>query len=324
MDLLARVQAFNGKRIVVVGDVMLDTYIVGGVHRISPEAPVPVVLVSGEHSVPGGAANVALNIAALGGQVSVVGVVGEDMAGMTLRALMEDAGIAVAHLHTDGTRPTTRKVRVCASDQQLIRYDEEVTTSVDELLVSTMSRDIEVLCSEADAVVISDYAKGAVTHELVEYVVEIARLRGIPILIDPKPKHATWYRNATLLTPNHHEARAMVGALRNGEDSDDIENLGNILTEELESAVLITRGREGMSLFVNQGASIDIPSFAKKVVDVVGAGDSVVAASALALAAGADVAEASIIAGHAAAITVGKSGTTVVSNAELEEALRAL
>lgn len=322
MDLLARVQSFNGKRIVVVGDVMLDTYIVGGVHRISPEAPVPVVLVSGERSVPGGAANVALNIAALGGQVSLVGVVGDDMAGMTLKALMDDAGIAATHLYIDVLRPTTRKVRVCASDQQLIRYDEEVTNPVDESLVSVMSQDIKTLCAHADAVVVSDYAKGAVTRDLVECAVSIAQEQSIPILVDPKPKHASWYRNATLLTPNHHEARAMVGALRNGEDSDDIENLGSILTEELESAVLITRGKEGMSLFIQDGPVVDIPSFANKVVDVVGAGDSVVAAAALALAAGADVSEASILAGRTAAITVGKAGTTTVSNDELQEVLR--
>ncbi len=320
MDLIARVRAFNGKRIVVIGDVMLDTYIVGGVHRISPEAPVPVVLVSGEHSVPGGAANVAFNIAALGGHVSLVGVVGDDMAGMTLRALMEEGGVSPAHLHTDIMRPTTRKVRICASDQQLIRYDEEVTMPVDSAFAARMARDIEVLAADVDAIVVSDYAKGAITHELVTHAVSVAADRGIPVLIDPKPQHASWYRNATLLTPNHHEARAMVGALRN-EDSDDIENLGNILTEELQSAVLITRGSAGMSLFGYEHRQMDIPSFARTVIDVVGAGDSVVAAAALALATGADVAEASVLAGHAAALTVGKAGTTTVSNTELVDAL---
>ena len=304
---------FSKTRLLVVGDVMLDRYWFGEVSRISPEAPVPVVHVSKEEARPGGAANVARNIVALGGQVSLLSVVGTDEAGQTLRKLLEDAGVATG-LHDDANIHTTVKLRVLGRQQQLLRIDFETAPS-HEVLQAKLD-DFERQLPDHDLVILSDYGKGGLTH--ITKMIELARKAGKRVLVDPKGDDYARYAGASLLTPNRSELREVVGKWAN---EADLKAKADALREQLGlEALLLTRSEEGMTLF-RPDATFNQAAKAREVFDVSGAGDTVIATLALMLASGADYPEAVRVANLAASIVVGKLGTAVVTRDELQQAL---
>lgn len=304
---------FSKARLLVVGDVMLDRYWFGDVSRISPEAPVPIVHVKREEIRPGGAANVARNIVALGGRVSLLSVVGTDEAGLTLRKLLEDAGIAT-YLHDDANIHTTVKLRVLGQQQQLLRIDFETTPS-HEVLQAKLD-DFERHLADHDIVILSDYAKGGLTHII--KMISLAKKAGKRVLVDPKGDDYTRYSEATLLTPNLSEIRQVIGEWAN---ESDLKFKVDQLREQLNlEAILLTRSEEGMTLFQTNGV-FNQAAKALEVFDVSGAGDTVIATLALVLASGGHYTDAVRIANLAASIVVGKLGTAVVTRSELERAL---
>ena len=296
-------------RVLVVGDVMLDQYWFGEVSRISPEAPVPVVRIGRMEERPGGAANVARNAAALGAQVDLLAVVGEDDPGASLGRLLAAEGVR-AHLTRDTTLNTTVKLRVVGRQQQLLRIDFENLPAADAL--EAKLADFESRLTGADVVILSDYGKGALTH--VDRMIQAALAAGKPVLVDPKGDDYDKYRHATLLTPNRSEFREVVGS---GKSDADFRMRGQRLRESLAlGALLVTRSEEGMSLFLPDQV-LDVPAVAKEVFDVSGAGDTVIATLGVILAAGAPLTEAVRWANKAAGIVVGKLGTAVVHPDEL-------
>ena len=303
--------AVRKARVLVVGDLMLDRYWFGDVERISPEAPVPVVKIARTDERPGGAANVARNAAALGAQVTLIGVVGDDEPGRSLERLL-----AGEHVHTslrrDATSPTTVKLRVIGRQQQLLRVDFETMPSADALAAKLA--DYERALPESDVVVVSDYGKGGLAD--ITRMIELARARGTPVLVDPKGEDYLRYRGATLLTPNRAEFREVAGRWSN---EAELATKAQSLRTELElEALLITRSEEGMSLYTAAGAQ-HIPAQAREVYDVSGAGDTVIATIGALLGAHADLASAVRIANLAAGIVVGKLGTAVVHPDELSQ-----
>jgi D-glycero-beta-D-manno-heptose-7-phosphate kinase len=307
---------FQRARVLVVGDVMLDRYWFGDVERISPEAPVPVVRVGRVDERPGGAANVARNIAALGVTTSLLSVVGDDEAGRTLHRLVEGGGIA-ARLYRDASISTTVKLRVLSRQQQLIRIDFENAPS-HEVLADKLEEFIAMLPA-VDVIVLSDYGKGGLAH--IGSMIEHARAANKLVLVDPKGEDYSKYRGATVMTPNRAELREVVGRWR---DEADLARRAEALRSELDlDALLLTRSEEGMSLFTAGGVAHESAK-AREVYDVSGAGDTVIATLAAVLAVGASVAQAMRIANVAAGIVVGKLGTAVVLPEELRAALRAL
>ena len=318
-DLIRIVDQFKNKKILVLGDVMLDKYIWGEVARISPEAPVQIVNVVKEEYVPGGASNVAANIAELGAKVWMVGVVGNDETRNKLIGEIAKKNINSDFLISDPEKRTILKVRVFGRNQQLLRFDYEkkgdISSSTEEKLLSSVKKIIR----EIDAIIISDYAKGTITKRLMENLKRISGKSSMKIIVDPKPEHKEFYKNVTLITPNTAEAKKMIGLSE--EDEEDIKVIGKTLLKELNSNVLITRSEKGMSLFEKDGKTLNIPTFAKEVYDIIGAGDTSVAALALALASGASLEESAIIANHAAGITVGKVGTSTVTAEELKRSI---
>ena len=304
---------FAGCRVLVVGDVMLDRYWFGDVERISPEAPVPVVLVRKVEERPGGAANVARNIDALGGQATLLSVIGDDEAGAALERALRESGVR-ASLHRDASLSTTVKLRVIGQQQQLLRVDFERAPG-HEVLAAKLD-EFERLVDEADAIVLSDYGKGGLAH--VTRMIEAGRAHGKPVLVDPKGSEYARYRGATLLTPNRGEFREVAGRWT---DEADLARRAQKLRVDLGlEALIVTRSEDGMSLFT-AGGSRHEPTRAREVFDVSGAGDTVIAALSLMVAAGADLAAAMRVANHAAGIVVGKLGTAVVHREELLESL---
>lgn len=300
--------AIRRARVLVVGDVMLDRYWFGEVERISPEAPVPVVRIARSEERPGGAANVARNAVALGAQVTLISVVGDDEAGRTLERLLETAKVRTS-LHRDAGLPTTVKLRVIGRQQQLLRIDFETIPSHEVL--ATKLADYEATLADCDVVVLSDYGKGGLIH--ISRMIEAARRLGKRVLVDPKGEDYERYRGATMLTPNRTEFREVAGSWRNeAELATKAQTLRGKLGIE---ALLITRSEEGMSLYTDAGAQ-HIPAVAREVFDVSGAGDTVIAALGTLLGAGADLASAVRIANQAAGIVVGKLGTAVAYPAE--------
>jgi rfaE bifunctional protein kinase chain/domain len=301
-------------RVLVAGDVMLDRFIVGAVTRISPEAPVPIVRHGSTYVRLGGAANVANNVAALGASVSLVGVVGNDAAAADLRAALAAARIDDSGLVTDPARPTSEKLRIVTErNQQVARIDYEHDEDVPDAIAARVSECIAATAAAANALVVSDYLKGMVTTATMTAVKSAAR--GVPLLVDPKIPHLHLYRGATLVTPNHHEAE--VATHRRIRTDEDARGAAIEFRERSGcAAVLITRGEHGMWLS-STGAEGSIPALAREVSDVTGAGDTVLAALAAALAAGATLPEAAALANHAAGIVVGKFGTATVTGEEL-------
>ena len=311
-DLVGR---FAGLPVLVVGDVMLDRFIVGRVTRISPEAPVPVVRFESEHLRLGGAANVAHNIVALGGRASLVGLVGVDAAAERLRDQLKGAGIGIDGLVEDRDRPTTEKVRIVTErNQQVARIDYERDADVAGDLVRVIVARIKRLGAAARTLLVSDYLKGTITRTIVEAMVAL-KTSHRALVIDPKIPHLSCYAGASLVTPNHYEAE-IATHLRLRTDEDARRAARDFRDRAKCDAVLITRSEQGMWLS-EAGAEGSIPAVAREVSDVTGAGDTVVATLSLALAAGATMTEAAALANHAAGIVVGRFGPATVTGEEL-------
>ena len=317
MRLLSVIRSFRGKRVLVVGDLILDRFLWGRVERISPEAPVPVVEVTRESTMPGGAANVACNIAALGGRATVLGAMGDDQAAEQMHELMREHAIECIDVRDD--RPTTQKTRVIAQHQQVVRFDHEDRAPLSGRALKTLLKIIREKTSEFDAIVVSDYKKGVVSRKLVEALLNAAK-RGTTVAVDPKVGNFNLYKGATLITPNLKEAAEGSGV--EVTDEATLLEAGRSLMKKLSLPyVLITRGESGMSLFEKRKVT-HIPTLAKKVFDVTGAGDTVIASMALARAAGATMGEAAVIANHAAGIVVAEVGTAVATSEALRESIR--
>ena len=316
-DALLRVAAdFPGRKVLVLGDLMLDRYLWGDTDRISPEAPVPVVEAREETQRLGGAANVAQNIRALGGEPLLVGVCGEDLFGRELIRLLESLDISPIGLVPSRERRTTCKTRILARRQQMIRIDREDRHELPDGLLDAVIHQVERALDEVEACVISDYGKGVITARLLEVVLPAARARGVPVAVDPKETHFFRYLGVSTITPNQIEASAAFG--RRIRDLDTLVQAGSALLERLDSdSVLITRGAEGMALFRPHEPVWSFPAVAHEVYDVTGAGDTVVSVFALALAAGAELAEAAAISNHAAGIVVQEVGTATPSTPDL-------
>ena len=292
-------------RMLVVGDVMLDRYWFGDTERISPEAPVPVVHVSRTEERPGGAANVARNAASLGVHCTLLSVVGDDEPGRTLARLLEATGVRTV-FQTDASFPTIVKLRVISRQQQLLRCDFEMPPA--DALLEAKINEYASLVSTVDVVILSDYGKGSLAR--VVRMIELAKLAGKPVLVDPKGDDYELYRGATLLTPNRAEFREVVGKWS---DENEFRAKAHALRESLDlEALLVTRSEEGMTLFTRDHATHHIPTVAKEVYDVSGAGDTVIATLGAMVAAGADLPTATEVANQAAGIVVGKLGTAVV------------
>jgi rfaE bifunctional protein kinase chain/domain len=314
-DLLSR---FAGRTVIVIGDLMLDHFVIGGVDRISPEAPVPVVRFEQETWRLGGAANVAHNAAALGARVHAIGLTGKDDAAATLRAELERLGIGSSGLVEDPQRRTTRKLRIVTTrNQQVARIDYEDDREANGDVEAALVSRIEALSSSADAILVSDYLKGVVSSGVASTAVATARRRGIPLLVDPKVPHIDYYSGATVITPNHHEAAAVtLMRIRTGEEA--LAAARRFRERAGCESVLITRGEHGMTL-LGPKEEAQLAAEAREVADVTGAGDTVVATMALALAAGASLIEAARLANRAAGIVVGKFGAATVTLAELAQ-----
>ena len=305
----------------VVGDVMLDHFVYGRVTRISPEAPVPVVQFERDEFRLGGASNVAANIVALGGRAAAVGVVGADPEGARLVDELRRVQVDASGIVPDPRRCTTRKLRVVTTrNQQVARVDYESEAEITGDLEAAVAEQIGAHVSGADAILISDYLKGVVSRAVARACIDAAGRRGIPVLVDPKVPHIDYYAGATVITPNHHEAEAVT--LMRIRTSDEARVAALRLRERTGChSVLITRGEHGMWLLTPEGEA-ELPAEAREVSDVTGAGDTVIAALALGLAAGAPIADAARLANRAAGIVVGKFGPATVSLGELTEAMR--
>ncbi|HEU4732618.1 MAG TPA: D-glycero-beta-D-manno-heptose-7-phosphate kinase [Kofleriaceae bacterium] len=310
---------FRDCRVLVVGDVMLDEYLRGEVTRISPEAPVPVLEVRAQDWRLGGAANAAANIQALGGQATVVGVVGGDEAAAIVGDRLAHHGIA-SGLVVDPSRPTSKKTRLVAQQQQIVRVDHETRDPVAGAITDDLRRAIDRGLDGAHACVLSDYAKGVVTAEIARHAIDAAGAADIPVIVDPKQRSFAVYRGATVITPNLHELEAAA----HGMAPFEVEGAATRLLAEIAgAALLVTRSADGMTLFRPGHPAFHVAATAKEVFDVTGAGDTVVAAIALALAARVAIEQAVELASLAAAISVSKRGTSTVSPGELLTAIDA-
>lgn len=312
----AVISRFPSVRVLVAGDLMVDHFIWGKVERISPEAPVPVVHVTEESRRLGGAANVVNNLRALGGQVTACGVVGADATGRQLVDDLRALGVAVDGVVQSRTAGTIRKTRIIAHQQQVVRLDREDPGQGTSNAAARARGFLLANAGHADVVVISDYGKGLITPALLAALAAVRTRRPFPLVIDPKRLNFPHYRNASLVTPNRDEASQASGV--DIRDGDSLSRAGAVLLEQWQAeAVLITRGEEGMSLFIPGKPERHFPTVARHVYDVTGAGDTVVAACALALGAGAGLETAAVLANHAAGIVVGEVGTAVVTAAQL-------
>ncbi|MBI5739736.1 MAG: D-glycero-beta-D-manno-heptose-7-phosphate kinase [Nitrospirae bacterium] len=311
---------FKNTGILVIGDLMVDQYVWGKVKRISPEAPVPVVEVTDENLLLGGAANVAHNILSLGGKVYVAGTVGSDDIGKIVVNKFRESGIGADGIVVDRDRPTTVKTRVIAHSQQVVRFDKEIKSDIGLATLSLVLDYVRACIPAIKGIIISDYSKGMITKALIAKVLRLCGPR-VFVAVDPKVGHFEYYRGVSLITPNIAEA-----SFGSGIDISDEKTLiaaGKILLKKINcGSLVITRGDEGMTLFERGGRITHIPTCAREVYDVSGAGDTVIAALTLAHSAGASLKEAAIIANHAAGVVVGKVGTAVVTPKEVLESMK--
>ena len=318
--LRAIVARFKARRIAVLGDCMLDRYVWGRVDRISPEAPVPVVEIERETVSLGGAGNVAANLQSLGAEPVLLGVAGADTEGERLRAALEERGIGAGHVLEDPSRPTTVKTRILAHSQQVVRADRESRADLDGPALERLNAVLESELPRCEALVVSDYGKGVVHPGTLRVALGLARRAGIPVCVDPKESHIDAYRGVTILTPNQHEAGYVQG--RRIVDEQSLAEVGWGLQRRLDAAaVLVTRGRDGMSLFERGGRYTYLPTVARDVYDVTGAGDTVVSVVALALATRADFPTACHLSNHAAGVVVGEVGTAACTPERLIRSL---
>lgn len=310
----------KGKKIAVIGDIMLDRYIWGKVARISPEAPVPVVEVQEESMRLGGAANVANNIFSLGGVPVLFGIIGDDSAGTDLIKLLEEKKFEKFGIYVDKNRPTTLKTRIIAHNQHVVRADFESTDDISDELNAQLVQKLESLIGELSGVIIQDYNKGIITKSLIKQIIELAIKHDCPIAVDPKFNNFFEYKNVTLFKPNIAETQNALGFAL---DSDErITIAGRLLIERLHCKnVLITRGLEGMSLFSVNEAERKVKTKARKIHDVSGAGDTVISTLTMILAAGGDIVEAATIANHAAGVVCGEVGIVPIDPKKLLESV---
>jgi rfaE bifunctional protein kinase chain/domain len=321
-SLTERVAAFRGRRVLVLGDVILDRYLWGRATRVSPEAPVLVVDIEREELRLGGAANVAHNVRALGAEPILVGALGEDAAASDLLALLASRGVDSASLVRDATRRTTLKTRIIAHHQQVLRADEETREALPAAARERVWARVLDALDRAHAVLLSDYGKGVITQDLLEDLLPELERRGIPSAVDPREENFFHYRGVTVITPNVAEASEAWGKRLRSEE--DLAEAGQGLRSRLGArAVLVTRGEQGMTLFTTDGQA-HFPTRAREVFDVTGAGDTVVATMATALAVGASLPEACVLANHAAGLVVAHLGTVAASAAELTASLEDL
>jgi len=314
------ISGFGDARVLILGDIMLDEYMYGSVDRISPEAPVPVVNISSSKILLGGAANVAANICSLGGEALLLGTVGDDEAASKISQLLKTEKISDDLLVTDLTRRTTIKTRIIAHGQQIVRADREDRHEVNpDIEKEIISRFLSV-ADDIQAVIISDYGKGVINQSLLEKLMSVCLEKNIFVAVDPKETHFNNYQRVSLITPNHHEAGFAYGRRIHSEKN--LIEVGNGLLKRLKAkSILITRGPDGMSLFTEDSEPTHIPTFAKKVYDVTGAGDTVIAVFVAATCAGADLVESAIVANAGAGLTVGEIGTATVTTDDLRQEL---
>ena len=314
-DLARVVHAFADARVLVLGDVMLDRYVSGSASRLSPEAPIPVLCPSTRRATLGGAANVALNVATLGGQATLIGVVGEDPEADELRRLLRSSGV-IAQLVAVPGRPTTAKTRFMVGHHQLLRLDEETTAAIDAATTGLVLNQLRDALADADVIVVSDYAKGVLSDVVLRGVLAEAQASGCTVIADPKRNDFAAYRGSTVLTPNELEVRQATG-IDAGDDA-GAERAGHRALEDADcAAVLITRSAKGLTLVRRDAPALHLPTRAREVADVSGAGDTLVATFAAALGAGAALPQAATLANVSAGISVGKPGTATVSREEL-------
>lgn len=313
---------FVGKRIVVVGDLMLDRYFWGTVGRISPEAPVPVVEVDSESTRLGGAANVANNIASLGGVPIMVGVVGDDDAGEILKSIVQDQGFPTSGIIVDESRPTTLKTRVIAHNQHVVRIDHEVKTEISEDVQQKILKSIEQQIDSIDGIILEDYNKGVLGRSLIVRIIEMTKKKRKIITVDPKFNNFFDYKNVTVFKPNRKETEEALGARLQTDTS--VKKAGKELLQRLNAEnVLLTLGEKGMTLFERGGTITNVPTAARKVADVSGAGDTVVSTLTIALAAGADIRESATLANVAGGIVCGEVGIVPIEKQLLFETVLA-
>jgi rfaE bifunctional protein kinase chain/domain len=312
---------WGGRRILVLGDVMLDEYLWGNVSRISPEAPVPVVEIAKESLKLGGAANVALNVKSLGDEPILVGIIGNDRNGERMMTALNETGITTEGIFVDNPRRTTVKTRVIAHHQQVVRADRENTEEISIEIGSKITSFIKGRINDIGGVIISDYGKGVITYQLLSELIKLCKQNEVFVAVDPKETHFMNYKEVSLITPNHHEAGFAYG--KRIKDEKILEEVGWGLLEKLKiNSLLITRGEKGMSLFEADRTLTRLPTRAKKVYDVTGAGDTVIASFTCAYVAGANYKESALISNHAAGIVVGEIGTAQVTKEELISELK--
>lgn len=322
MKSLARfIDDFSKQRILVIGDIMVDKFVWGKVSRISPEAPVPVVEVTNETYSFGGAGNVANNLRSLGSKTHILGVIGRDIVGQELERDLQDRGIDTSSVVFDDVRPTIIKTRVVASHQQVVRFDKEIKGRFAPNIEKELLQRIEALIPKMSAVIISDYGKGVVSKAVLKKAIALALKHNIPVNVDPKIENFTSYKKVTCITPNLSEAIAGMKCSDVSSD-EEVEVLGKKILKKLDAeSVLITRGEKGMTLFEKHGTTKHIPTRAREVFDVTGAGDTVISVFTLALSSKASLMEAAELSNFAAGIVVGKLGTATVSPQELRDIL---
>lgn len=308
----------SGKRIAVVGDLMLDRYIWGNVSRISPEAPVPVVDMETEQARLGGAANVAKNIQSLGGEPFLVGVIGADNSGKQLFEIIRESKFPVEGIVIDGARPTTVKTRVIANNQHLVRIDREVKNDISHIIQNKILDAVRKNIDSIDGIIIEDYNKGVIVASLIRQLINLANENNRTITVDPKFNNFFEYRNVTVFKPNRGEAEQVMGIRLKDESA--IHEAGKILLEKLQSKnVLLTLGEKGMVLFESDGSISHVPTRAVNIQDVSGAGDTVISALTMALASGAGIREAATLANFAGGIVCGYVGIVPIDKAELKQ-----
>lgn len=311
---------FHAARVLVLGDVMLDRFIYGSVERISPEAPIPVINVERVVDMPGGAANVARNVAAMGARAILLGVVGDDAWAEDLRLQLASLPTIEAHLVTDASRPTSVKTRYVAAGQQVMRADRESRASLNAPVERRVLDVFLASLGDADIVVLSDYAKGVLSDSITRAAIDMARSAGKIVIVDPKSKDFGRYRGATVLTPNRLELQQVCG--RDCVAPDEVvEGAQSVLDKNICDFLVVTRGQDGMSVIGKVAPAVHLPTTARQVYDVSGAGDTVVAAISLGLAAGGEIVEAAALANIAAGLVVGKRGTATVTTGEIIAAL---
>ncbi len=310
-------EIFKDKKILVVGDIILDKFVRGKVTRISPEAPVPVVDVHDEQYMPGGAGNVVSNILELGANVSIGGVIGDDFFGDQLTGIFKEMGADISGIIVDKKRPTSLKTRIIAEHQQVVRTDLESKAEIEADIADGIIKWIGSIIENIDGVVISDYGKGLITTNLIELIIKSARIKDIPVVVDPQVGHFFEYKGVTSITPNQKEAGEALKMVISDEES--LAEVGKRLLKELGSeSILITRGEKGMALFLKDGRIMNIPTLAREVYDVSGAGDTVVSIFTLGLTAGLDLYDSAVLSNYAAAVVVSKLGTATATIEEIK------